>query len=225
MYYDYMFFVLIGVMIIGLIAQAKVQSTFAKFDKMRARTNKPAHQVATELLGSYASDVSLQPVAGRLTDHYNPRTDTVGLSQSVYNGTSVSALAVAAHEIGHVMQYKDGYIPIRIRNSILPVASFGSGIAPWLVFIGFFMNALGLMWAGVILYSAVLLFQLATLPVEFNASSRAIAMLSQGGYIEFDEEVGAKKVLNAAATTYVVAALASAVTLLRFLMLLNGRRR
>ncbi|NLB62455.1 MAG: zinc metallopeptidase, partial [Clostridiales bacterium] len=100
MYYDYMFFALIGVMIIGLIAQAKVQSTFTKFDKVRARTNKPAHQVASELLGSYARDVSLQPVAGRLTDHYNPRTDTVGLSQSVYNGTSVSALAVAAHEIG-----------------------------------------------------------------------------------------------------------------------------
>ncbi|NLB61897.1 MAG: zinc metallopeptidase, partial [Clostridiales bacterium] len=122
-------------------------------------------------------------------------------------------------------QYKDGYFPIRIRNTILPVASFGSGIAPWLVLIGFFMNALGLMWAGVILYSVVLLFQLATLPVEFNASSRAIAMLSQGGYIEYDEEVGARKVLNAAAATYVVAALASAVTLLRFLMILNGGRR
>ncbi|HHT86396.1 MAG TPA: zinc metallopeptidase [Clostridiales bacterium] len=224
-YTDYLFFALLGVMVIGFIAQASVQSAFNKYSKVQARSGKPAHQVASELLGKYAGDVSLQPVGGRLTDHYNPRTDTVGLSQSVYNGTSVAALAVAAHEIGHVMQYKEGYVPIRIRNTILPVASFGSSIAPWLVFIGFFMGVIDLMWVGIILYSAVLLFQLVTLPVEFNASARAIAMLSQSGYIDYYEEEGARKVLKAAATTYVVAALASAITLLRFFVIMNSRRR
>lgn len=222
---DVYFFLLIVVMVIGMIAQARVTSTFQKYSQVQSRTMRRASQVASELLSSNGISAPVVEVQGSLTDHYNPKTGTVGLSQSVYSSSSVAALAVAAHEIGHVIQYEHGYVPIRIRNAILPVARLGSSVAPMLVLIGLLMGLFDLAAIGVGLFAAVFLFQLVTLPVEFNASSRAIEMLSAGGYLAHDEVPAAKKVLRAAAMTYVVAALASLVSLLRLFALASGRRR
>ena len=216
---------MIAVMIIGFIAQRRVQSTFNKYNKYSAYCGKTAAEVASELLYQHGSSVSLTQVQGSLTDHFNPKTQTVGLSQLVYGNTSVAALAVAAHEIGHVMQYEEGYAPIRIRNSILPVANLGSHAAPFIVIIGILFSSYTLAMVGAILFGAVLLFQLITLPVEFNASSRAIEMLSSGGYVTAEESADAKKVLRAAAMTYVLATLASALSFLRVVLIAQRTRR
>ncbi len=230
MYYFYgynseLLLAFLAVMVLSLVAQAKVNSTFQKYAKVAASCRLPAVSVAQNLLRDGGSDAQITSVGGRLTDHFNPRTNVVGLSQSVYNESSVSALAVAAHEIGHVMQYQEGYFPIRLRNAVLPVASFGSQIAPFLLLIGLLMNSYRLAMVGVVLFGAMFLFQLVTLPVEFNASSRAIAMLTDGGYLSYDEIPQAKRVLRAAAFTYVVGALASLVNLLRALFIVNRTRR
>lgn len=216
---------MLAVMVIGFVAQNRVQSTFNKYNKRSAYCGKTAAQIASELLYRNASSVSITQVQGSLTDHFNPRTGVVGLSQAVYDNPSVAALAVAAHEIGHVMQYEEGYLPIKIRNSILPVANIGSSAAPFIVLLGIIMSSYELAMVGAILFGAVLLFQLVTLPVEFNASSRAIEMLSTGGYITADESVDAKRVLRAAAMTYVLATLASALSFLRILLLAQRTRR
>ncbi|MEL7610723.1 MAG: zinc metallopeptidase [Bacillota bacterium] len=216
---------LIAVMILGFIAQGGVRRTFARYSQVRSASGRSASEIAGRLLSDAGSGATIARVGGRLTDHYDPRSNVVGLSEQVYDSDSVAALAVAAHEIGHVMQYEQGYVPIRIRNAILPVASFGSQAAPFIVIIGLLMGSFDLAFAGVILFGAVLVFQIVTLPVEFNASHRAIEMLTSGGYLGYDEATGAKRVLRAAAMTYVVAALASAITLLRFLMLANRNRR
>lgn len=216
---------LIAVTIIGLFAQFKVQSVFNKYSKIRAQAGMPSHMVAYQLLRKGGSDAALKPVGGALTDHYDPRSNVVGLSDSVYNSDSVAALAVAAHEIGHVMQYQEGYGPIRLRNAILPVASFSSSLAPVIVLLGLFMGSAQLSQIGVILFGAVLAFQLVTLPVEFNASRRALEMLTEGGYISYDEHTGAKRVLRAAAMTYIVAALASLLTMVRLILLTSNRNR
>ncbi|MEL7602237.1 MAG: zinc metallopeptidase [Bacillota bacterium] len=224
-YDGYLLFALIGVFILSMIAQAGVQRTFAKYAQVKASAGISASSVARELLRREGSPVQVTPVQGRLTDHFDPRSNIVGLSEAVYNDNSVAALAVAAHEIGHVMQYETGYIPIRVRNAILPVASFGSQAAPFIVIIGLIMSSYNLAMFGVILFAAMLLFQVVTLPVEFNASHRAIEMLEGGGYLSYDEVPQAKAVLRAAALTYVVAALASLVTLLRLLGMAGRTRR
>lgn len=216
---------LVAVFILGLVAQAGVQRTFNKYSKTLASAHMPANQVAADLLRDGNSTARITPVQGSLTDHYNPKTNTVGLSQAVYNEGSISALAVAAHEIGHVMQYESGYAPIKIRNAILPVASFASQAAPWIVIAGVILGFFNLAFVGVALFLAVLLFQLVTLPVEFNASARAIAMLESGGYLTYDEAPKAKKVLRAAAFTYVVAALSTLVSLLRLVAMTRRSKR
>lgn len=216
---------IIGAMILSLIAQGAVQRTFSKYAKIAASANKSAASVAKELLHREGSVAQVTPVGGSLTDHYNPKTNIVGLSQAVYEERSVAAIAVAAHEIGHVMQYEQGYLPIRVRNAILPVASFGSQAAPFIVIAGLLFSNYNLAIVGVILFGAMLLFQVVTLPVEFNASSRAIEMLSSGGYLSYEEVPQAKKVLRAAAFTYVVAALASLANFLRLLSIANRSRR
>lgn len=218
-------FAMLAVMIIGFVAQRRVQSTFEKYNHRAAYCGKTAAEVAQELLFKNASAVTLTQVQGALTDHFNPKTQTVGLSQAVYGNMSVSALAVAAHEIGHVMQYEEGYAPIRIRNSILPAANLGSHAAPFIVILGLLFSSYYLAMAGVILFGAVLLFQLVTLPVEFNASARGIEMLTSGGYITADESGDAKRVLRAAAMTYVLATLASALSFLRILLIAQRTRR
>lgn len=223
--YDYWLFGMIAVMILGLIVQARMKSAFVKFSRIPAASGLSAEEVARRLLDDAGSQVAITAVQGKLTDHFNPKTQTVGLSTDVYGQRSVAALAVAAHEIGHVMQHEEGYMPIKLRNAVLPIAQFGSFAGPILVIAGAFMQAFGLALIGVYIYAAVLLFQLVTLPVEFNASTRAMEMLSAGGYISRDETTGVKRVLNAAAMTYVVAVLSTLVTLLRFLSIANRSRR
>lgn len=223
--YDFWLLGVIAVMILGMIVQARMNGAFTKFSKVPASSGLRAEEVAQRLLDDANSSVRLTSVQGRLTDHYNPKTQTVGLSTAVYGQSSVAALAVAAHEIGHVMQHEEGYAPIKLRNAVLPLAQFGSFAGPVIVIAGAFMQAFGLAMIGVYIYAAVLLFQFVTLPVELNASTRAMEMLASGGYISRDETAGVKRVLNAAAMTYVVAVLSTLVTLLRFLSIANRSRR
>ncbi|MCE5236107.1 MAG: zinc metallopeptidase [Clostridiaceae bacterium] len=223
--YDYWLLGVFAVMILGMIAQARVSGAFKKFSQLPAASGLRAEEVAQRLLDDAGSRVQINSVQGSLTDHYNPKTQTVGLSTAVYGQSSVAALAVAAHEIGHVMQHEEGYAPIKLRNAVLPVARFGSFAGPLIVIAGAFMQAFGLAMIGVYVYAGVLLFQLVTLPVELNASTRAMEMLSAGGYISREETAGVRRVLNAAAMTYVVAVLSALVTLLRFLSIANRSRR
>ncbi|MEG1560085.1 MAG: zinc metallopeptidase [Clostridia bacterium] len=210
---------LIGVMLLGMFAQMKVQSTFKKYSSVRPSSGLTADELAKTLLKNANSFVTVKKVSGSLTDHYNPKENSVGLSESVYGQSSVAALAVAAHEIGHVMQYEGNYLPIKIRNAVLPVAQIGSQASPFIVILGLLFSSYYLAMAGVILFFAVFLFQLITLPVEFNASRRAITMLEEGNFLSYNESDSAKKVLRAASFTYVVAALSTIVTLLRLLLI------
>ncbi len=221
-----LYFALLILMVVSLFAQGRVQRVFQKYANEPAASGKTAESVAYELLARYgAGNVRIEPVSGALTDHYNPKTDVVGLSQAVYGERSVSALAVAAHEIGHVLQHEEGYLPIRIRNAVLPAASIGSNLAPWIVILGLFLGSYNLSLVGVVLFGAVLVFQLATLPAELNASSRALRMLEDGGYVDYSQSDDAKKVLRAAAMTYVLATLAALVSFLRLYSIASSSRR
>ena len=222
---DGYFFILLIIMALSFFAQGKVQRTFNQYAQHSVSSGLTAERIAQQLLDKAGSHVQITPVQGSLTDHFNPKTNVVGLSTQVYGSNSISAVAVAAHEIGHVMQYESGYSPIRLRNAILPVASIGSQAAPWIVILGLFMGSYNLSMAGVILFGAMLAFQLVTLPVEFNASSRGLRMLEEGNYISYEESDGAKKVLNAAAMTYVLAAIASLVNFLRLYSIAQSSRR
>ena len=223
------------IMILSLVAQSHVQRVFQKYAQTPARRGIYAGQLAQELLYQNGLSLPIKPVAGELTDHFDPKNQVVGLSEAVYGSNSVSAYAVAAHEIGHVLQYQEDYRPMRLRSAILPAANLGSRIGPFLVIgglllSGFFAARTGntgyyIAMAGVALYVAVLLFQLVTLPVEFNASRRGLEMLTSGGYLADDEMPGAKKMLRAAALTYVLAALGSFVTVLRLLSIAQSARR
>lgn len=216
---------LLVVMGVSLYAQSRVQKTFNQFAETPISSGLRAEEIAQQLLNSANSNVQITPVQGSLTDHFDPRNDVVGLSTQVYGHNSIAAVAVAAHEIGHVMQYQEGYAPIRLRNAILPVASIGSNAAPWIVILGLFMGSYNLAMIGVVLFGAMLVFQVVTLPVEFNASSRALRMLESGNYISYEESDGARKVLKAAAMTYVWAAVASLINFLRLLSLASRTRR
>jgi len=216
---------LLVVMGISFYAQSKVQKTFNQFAQTPVSSGLRAEEIASQLLYRANSTVQITAVQGSLTDHFDPKNGVVGLSTQVYGQSSVAAVAVAAHEIGHVMQYQEGYAPIRLRNAILPVASIGSYAAPWIVILGLFMGSYNLAMVGVVLFGAMLVFQVVTLPVEFNASARALRMLEDGNYITYEESDGAKKVLNAAAMTYVWAAVASLISFLRLLAMANRSRR
>lgn len=225
MYFDWTYIlVLIGV-VISLIASARVKSTFARYRNDRARCGLTGAQVAERLMranGIY--DVSITHVSGELTDHYNPSNKTLALSDSVYNSTSVAAISVAAHEVGHCIQHDKGYAPLQIRSTLVPVANFGSSISWILIIAGLFLGGSEfLVNLGIIMFSLAVLFQIVTLPVEFNASSRALAALRSNGILYDDELTKGKQVLSAAALTYVAAAAAAILQLLR-LILLFGRR-
>ena len=223
--YETIMLALIVVFVLSLIAQGKVKRVFNRYNSVPGARNIPAYQAAQEMLLDNGSGVTVQPVQGTLTDHYDPRNDTVGLSTEVYNSTSVAALAIAAHEIGHVLQYQENYAPIRWRTVILPTANLGATFGPYMILIGLFMNLYPLAVIGLALYGAMFMFQLVTLPVELNASQRGLELLDRGGYIDVSNRADAKKVLSAAAWTYVLAALGSLLSFLRFFMLVNGNRR
>ena len=213
-------------MILSVIAQGKVQRTFEKYVHTTASSGITAEKMAAEILmqnGVYT--VGIEPVNGTLTDHYDPTSGIVGLSTQVYGNNSVSALAVTAHEIGHVVQHQESYAALNVRNSVLPVARIGSSLAPWIVIAGVLLGLSSLAMAGVVLFGAVLLFQIATLPVELDASRRGLQYLEQGSYIDREQTEQAREVLRAAAMTYVWAALASLVSFLRLFFIARSSRR
>lgn len=227
-YFDPTYILLVPAMILAVYAQMKVQSTFNQYLRVRASSGVTGAQVARDLLDkNNLTDVVVEITPGRLTDHYDPRTRKLRLSSEVYHGTSLAALGVAAHETGHALQHAQEYIPLNIRHAIFPVASFGSNLAFPLFFIGLLFGQGGtfLMDLGILLFTFAVLFQVVTLPVEFNASGRAIRMLESEGYLTRGGEVaGARKVLNAAALTYLAATATAVLQLLR-LILLRGYRR
>ncbi len=208
----------------SLWAQTKVNSTFSKYQRVRCYSGYTGAQIARRILDENGlQHVRVERIAGNLTDHYDPRTQVVRLSDSVYNNPSVAAVGVAAHETGHAVQHATGYGPLVIRNSIIPLTNFGSKLSMPLILLGILLNSSGLIDLGIIAFSMATLFQLITLPVEFNASSRAMRTLSNGMMSE-DELYGTKKVLTAAALTYVAALMVSAMQLLRLVVLANRRR-
>lgn len=224
-YFDvgYLYFVL-PALILAIYAQFKVSSTFNRFQRVRNERGYSANVVARALLDDAGlQDVPIEHVRGNLTDHYDPKTKVLRLSDSVYNSSSIAALGVAAHEVGHAIQHADEYAPLSVRNMIFPIANIGSSLAFPLFFIGLLFNFGILMNLGILFFGLAFLFQLVTLPVEFNASSRALALLSGGGYLSDTEVRGSKKVLNAAALTYVASAVMALAQLLRLLLLARSR--
>lgn len=206
-------------------AQFKVKGTFNKFKEVPASSGLTGYQAARRMLDSHGlEDVPIEPVAGQLTDHYDPINRVVRLSEPVYYERSISAIAVACHEIGHAIQHKEAYPFLVARHRIFPIVNFASGIAPFLLIGGFLFSAFGLIQLGILFFAVTVVFQLITLPVEFNASNRARDIMVAEGYVRPEEERGIAKVLNSAALTYVAAALLSLVELLRFiLMFVNNR--
>lgn len=226
-YFDPTYILVIIGAVICLIASAKVNSTFNKYNRVRSMTGMTGAQVAERILqaqGVYG--VRVEHIGGNLTDHYDPRTKVVRLSDAVYNSSSVAAIGVAAHECGHAIQDQKEYAPLRIRSAIVPAANFGSKVC-WLFIIGGLLLGANqaLINIGILLFSLAVLFQLVTLPVEFNASNRAIAILDQSGILSQEEVKGTKKVLSAAAMTYVASAASAILSLLRLLILFGNRDR
>lgn len=223
--FDRTYILLILGMILSLAASAKLKSTFAKYRTIRSASGLTGEQAARRILQAAGiTDVQVRAVRGSLTDHYDPRTKTVNLSQDIYGQTSLAAVGVAAHECGHAIQHAIHYAPLEIRSAIVPAANLGSTLAWPIFFLGLVMSVRPLITAGIVLFSLAVLFQLVTLPVEINASSRALHMLEATGILGENENKGARKVLTAAAMTYVAALAGSILQLLRLLILAGGRR-
>ena len=222
----YYLILVVPVVILSMIASARVNSSFKKYSQVFSTRNLTGAQAAFEVLRYYGiTNVQIERVNGNLTDHYDPRTNVIRLSDSVYNSTSVAAIGVACHEAGHAAQYAQNYAPIKIRSLVLPVANLGSRAGIPLAILGFLLNFEILAMAGVIFFSFAVLFQLITLPVEFNASKRALDVISSADILSENEKTGAKKVLTAAAMTYVAALAVSIANLLRILLMFNRRRK
>ena len=227
MWYDYYYFIfVVPAMLISLWAQLRVKSTYSKMSKLPNTRGLTGAQAAQRVLSYYGiTDVRIEQVAGTLTDHYDPRSNVIRLSQGVYNASSIAAVGIACHEAGHAAQHAESYKPIAVRNAILPVANIGSASGIWLALIGLMLNLTILVQIGIILYAFVALFQLVTLPVEFNASSRALKVIDETQMLQGEEYQGARKVLSAAAMTYVAALLVSIMSLLRLILRARGNRR
>ncbi|MBB6449056.1 hypothetical protein HNR44_001005 [Geomicrobium halophilum] len=207
-------------MIIPIWAQMRVKSTYKKYSQVSNSSGMTGAQVASKIMQDNGiHDVNVEPVKGQLSDHYDPRSKTVRLSEDNYYGSSVAGTSVAAHEVGHVLQDAEDYSFMRFRSALVPVANFGSNAAIFLIIGGALMQLSGLMLLGIIAMAAAVLFQLVTLPVEFNASNRAMTQMISSGIIRNDEEKESKKVLNAAALTYVAAALVAVLELVRFILM------
>lgn len=231
-YYGYGFFdptmilVLIGALL-SMWASARVNSTFRKYSRVRSMTGMTGAEAARRLLNSQGIyDVSIEAIPGQLTDHYDPRTKTLRLSEPVYQSSSVSAIGVAAHECGHAIQDNAGYMPLKLRGAFVPVVNLGSRLSWPLILIGLIIGGMGstMVNIGIWMFVLVVLFQLITLPVELNASRRAVVLLDQTGILRGEEVGQTRKVLGAAALTYVAAAAASILQLLRLVILFGGRR-
>ncbi|MCR4590022.1 MAG: zinc metallopeptidase [Lachnospiraceae bacterium] len=226
--YNWTYILVIIGAILSMAASAHVNSTFRKYSSVCSGSGITGAMAAQEILRrNNIGDVSVQHIPGELTDNYNPAHKTVNLSDSVYGSGSVAAIGVAAHECGHVMQHADGYIPLSIRAALVPAANFGSKLGMPIIIVGLFMGSMGqtFITLGIWMFSLAVLFQLVTLPVEFDASRRALAQLENDGILSADELVCTKKVLSAAALTYVAAAAASILQLLRLILLFGGNRR
>ena len=227
-YYDWTYILVVIGAVICIAASARVKNVFARYSRIQSHSGLTGREAAEQILhrnGIY--DVQVIHIGGNLTDHYNPGNKTLGLSDTVYNSTSVVAIGVAAHECGHAVQHARGYVPLAIRGSLVPVANIGSMAAWPLILIGLFMNgqtAIFFINLGILLFSAAVLFQIVTLPVEFNASGRAVKVLESSGMLYPDEVDSVKKVLGAAALTYVASAASMILQLLR-LVIIGGRKR
>ncbi len=225
LYYDWTIILLIPGLILGLWAQSRINSAYGKYSKVFTQRGLPAQEVARMMLNSHgAGNVTVTSVQGQLTDHFDPATDTLRLSEGVYGSSSVSAVGIAAHEAGHALQKQEGYALLNLRTVMVPTVNIGSRLA-WPIFVvGLVFSWRPLMYAGIALFSLAVLLSLVTLPVEFDASRRAKAMLANSGYFTQDELAGVNKVLNAAALTYVASALSALMSLLRLLLLAQRRR-
>lgn len=238
MYYPYYYgfdwtylIIVLPCIILAMIASASVNSTFKRYSKQISRRNITGADAAMRVLranGVY--NVKIERVSGNLTDHFDPKTNVIRLSDSVHDSTSTAAIGVACHEAGHAVQYAQNYAPIKLRAAIIPITNIGSRLAMPLILIGILFNTLGsfsytIIYLGIACFSLSLVFQLITLPVEFNASRRAISTIDDAGLLTEEEQIGAKKTLRAAAMTYVAAVAVSLAQLLRLILLFGGRRR
>lgn len=224
--FDWTILLVIPGLIISIWAQIKVKTTFSKYSKVFTRGGMTGSIAARKILDDNGlRHVKIEQISGHLSDHYDPRTNVVRLSTSVYSSTSPAAIGVAAHEAGHAIQYAKNYAPVRLRSGLVKITNFSSMLAIPLFFIGLIFASDALMLAGILLYAAIAFFQLVTLPVEFNASARAMRVLRSSGMLNSDELDASRKVLTAAAMTYVAALLTSLLTLLRLVVLAGGRRR
>ena len=211
--------------ILAIWAQTKVQTTYRRYKKIPNRKGITGYQVAREILDNEGlRDIAIYEVKGQLSDHYNPGKKTINLSTDIYHGTSIAALAVAAHECGNAIQYKEKYIPISLRNAILPVANIGQYLGWIAIVLGLAIGHTNIAWVGFLLMCGILFFQLVTLPVEFNASSRALGILNTY-YLDDTEYIGAKKMLSAAAMTYVASMISTLMSMLRIFLMIIGNSR
>lgn len=224
-YYDTIYWILlIPVLVLSVYAQVKVSGNFNRYRQVQNKRHITGAQAANEVLRAHGiTDVAIRPCRGHLTDHYDPRDNTIYLSESVYHDPSVAAVGVAAHEAGHAVQYAVGYGPVRLRMAIVPVTQFGSQFSFVALMLGIVLYAQPLFLVGIILFSLTTFFQLVTLPVEFDASARAIGTIEGTMMLDEEEQKGAKKVLRAAALTYVAALLTSLLQLLRYVLIFAGR--
>ncbi len=220
---SYLIFIL-PALILSMYAQFKVKSTFNRYSQVRSSRGMSGAEVASTILrrNGLGGQVGVEPVAGSLSDHYDPTVHKVRLSEDVHGNNSIAAIGVAAHEVGHAIQHHERYGPLELRHRLVPVTNFASGASFPILLLGFFMQSLNLIMVGIILFSAVVVFHLVTLPVEINASRRAVAQLSSSGIISGNEAPMVKKVLGAAALTYLAATLSSIATLLYYLMIFGG---
>ena len=227
MYFDYYYLILVvPTLILSMIAQILVKSTFHKYSKIRCSGNITGLSAAVKLLEANSiSNVAVEPVGGSLTDHYDPRAKKLRLSEPVYGEATIAAVGVAAHETGHAIQHARGYGPLVLRGTLVPVANIGSSFGPWLAIAGLYFQFSFLTNLGLLLFGGAVIFYIITLPVEFNASARALAILKSGGVLTQEELNGVKKVLTAAALTYVASALTAIMSFLRLVLLARSRRR
>lgn len=225
-YYDSTYLLVLLALGLSLIAQGMVRNAYSRYSKVMTRRGLPAARVVDELLRENGNSlVSVRPISGTLTDHYDPRNETLSLSEGVFNSSSVAAIGIAAHEAGHAMQKKEGYAPLALRSLMVPVVQIGSNLSMPIIILGLIMSLRPLITVGIVMFAAVVAFSLITLPVEFDASRRAVRMLTAGGYIDREEEAGVRAVLRAAAMTYVASALGAVLQLVRLVLLSRGSDR